>query len=101
MIPKKVNICGYEIKIKRKDSIDAVSSFSFSDRLIILNTYNCDDDTYEALIHEISEMIHVIIGNRMHYAPNNSYEFKMDHSKFQIHNDILVHTLINNKIISI
>ena len=94
-----INIAGKEFKILiSKDTSGA--EFDYNKQVIELGVY---DEKYaiELLIHEISEIIHVMLGNRLFKNENNSYIFIMDHSEFQTHNEILVNTLINNKIIKL
>ena len=94
-----INIAGKEFKILiSKDTSGA--EFNYSEQVIKLGVY---DEKYaiEILIHEISEIIHVMLGHRLFKSENNSYIFIMDHSEFQTHNEILVNTLINNKIIKL
>ena len=94
-----INIAGKEFKILiSKDTSGA--EFNYSEQVIKLGV--CDEKyAIEILIHEISEIIHVMLGNRLLKNENNSYIFLMDHCGFQAHNEILVNTLINNKIIKL
>lgn len=98
-IPKKINVVGYTFNIKvDSDSYDA--SFSFDDKIIIIGTATKDKEVIlDHLIHEISELIHVILNNRLYKSSNDSYIFLYEHSNFQTHNEILVSTLVSNKII--
>jgi len=99
--PDKIDITGHEFKIIRQPSkFDA--NFSFNDRVINLGTrWKHEEDIINVLIHEISEIIHVSLGNRYDDIDNDSFFFLFNHSKFTNHNEILIGTLIRNKIIKI
>lgn len=100
-IPKKINVAGIDWIIKQ-DKKEYGSSFTFKNHTIILGAnYKKVDDVIEALIHEISEIIHLTLNTRYTDTANDSYFFIMNHAQFQTHNDILINTLIKNKIIMI
>ena len=94
-----INIAGKEFKvIISKETSGA--EFNYNEQVIKLGVYD-EKCAIEILIHEISEIIHIMLGHRLFKSENNSYIFIMDHSEFQTHNEILVNTLINNKIIKL
>lgn len=99
-LPKKLNIIGIEYSIIQ-DKNENGASFSYEKKAIRINPTYKDHYMLEILIHEISEIIHMMLGNRLFKSENNSYLFLMDHGMFQTHNKILVNTLINNKLLSI
>lgn len=100
-IPNLLFICGMKFKVK-KDKKERGASFSFENREIILGIdYKQKNTIFKILIHEISEIIHVILSNRYTDTSNDSYLFVLKHKDFEIHNDILVDTLIGNNILII
>ncbi len=99
-LPRKIDICGHTFKIKKTKG--GGGAFSFDDRTIeVGEDYKNQEDIIEVLIHEISEVIHVILALRTLEPVNNSYVFSMTYKDFQTHNTILVQTLIANKILII
>lgn len=88
-IPSKINIMGNEFRIQKiKDSYDG--SFDMDARLITIGmAHKQEQDTIGILIHEISEVIHSIVGNRLYNGYNDSYMFVMDHARFQLHTEML------------
>lgn len=96
---KKLNICGKEFKVLISKNIRG-AEYNYDEQIIKLGIYE-QKQSIEMLIHEISEIIHVMLGHRLFKSENDSYIFIMDHSEFQAHNEILVNTLINNKIIKL
>jgi len=96
--PFTINICGKLYNCTRDNDITG-AQFDFHDRTIIIG--DCADHALsDYLIHEISEIIHVILGTRLSDAGNNNYMFVMNHNSFQTHNEILIETLLSNGIIS-
>lgn len=101
MIPKKINILGSDWMIIQ-DKNNGGASFTFKTYTITLGVnYKNVEDIFEILIHEISEIIHIVLCSRFDDRGNDSYIFVMNHAKFQTHNEILVKTLLTNKIISL
>lgn len=99
-IPSKINVGGTIFHIKKDKNI-AGASFTFETRTITYNHTFSENEIKTMLIHEISEIIHVTLGTRLYSPHNDSYVFIMDHKEFQAHNDILVNTLVSNKIIQL
>ena len=100
-IPDKIDISGHEFKIVKQPS-EFNADFSFNDRIINLGTgWKHEEDIITVLIHEISEIIHLSLSNRFDDIDNDSFFFLFNHSKFTNHNEILVGTLIRNKLIKI
>ena len=101
LIPKELNICGRIFKVT-EDEDSYNSSFNFLDNSIVVGTKYPEDNqtpTLQGLVHEISEIIHIILGQRFQDTYNDSYLFLCNHNGFQSHCEILVDTLISNKIL--
>lgn len=97
-LPTTINICGKIYTCIRDRSITG-AEFEFNSRTIIIG--DCADHAVlDYLVHEISEVIHIILGTRIEHAGNNGYVFLMNHNNFQTHNEILVETLLSNNIIT-
>ena len=100
-IPKELNICGRIFKVTEDKNIYG-ASFNFLDNTIIVGTkYSKENQVaiLENLVHEISEIIHVTLGQRFEDSDNDSYIFVFNHSGFQNHGEILTNTLISNNIL--
>jgi hypothetical protein len=91
-IPKKLLIVGQEYIIK-KDKNSNGASFSMSNKEIILGIAQIKtrpERVFEALVHEISEIIHSSLDTRYEAWGNVAdYKFVLDHKEFQNHNQIL------------
>lgn len=100
-IPEVVQICGMPYRVTvDKESYN--SHFYTETRDITVGgKFELEEDIIEGLIHEISEVIHCLLGNRLTDVQNDSYTFIYNHKNFQVHNTILVQTLINNEIINL
>ena len=100
-IPKKINILGSNYKVIRNKS-HAGGVFSTGDNTIEIGTRNLKTDpcwTFQILVHEISEIIHVMLCTRYDdYSVKGNYRFFMDHKGFDNHNQIL-NGIIYNQII--
>lgn len=75
------------------------ANFNYYERVINIGKYKDKKEYVQVLSHEISEIIHILLNNRFYNSGNDSYMFIMNHSDFQTHNEILLYTLYNNKII--
>ena len=96
----EVLICGKLFKIvESKDTQGA--EFYYDDKLIKIGIYKDKHKLLEILTHEISEIIHILLGHRLCKTENSSYIFVLDHAGFQTHHEILIDTLMNNKILKI
>ena len=92
-MPKRVTICGFKYTITYND----LSGASFGCRLCkILVGVDCTRDrALDALIHEISEIVHCELGFLTHNGrgENGDMRFSMDHQQFSSHSTLLVEAL--------
>lgn len=88
----KINICGYVFKIEW-DKTHSGGSFFFNDRTIIIGSSRIKTNveiTFMILMHELSEIIHLIINTRYQDPScDTNYKFFLDHKEFENHNTIL------------
>ncbi len=93
----EVNICGYKFKIEW-DKTHSGGSFSFSGRAIIIGTSRLKSNseiTFMILMHEVSEIIHLILNTRYDDpSVDGNYKFFLDHKEFENHNSILSNTIL-------
>jgi len=95
-LPKKVTICGRTYKIAY-NMLDG-ASFGCRRCKILVGCDTTRDVAVEALIHEISEVVHCELGFRTHAgnagnAENGDMVFVLDHQKFNQHNMLMVAAL--------
>lgn len=100
-IPKKINILGSDYKVIREKSHSG-GTFDTSISTIRIGTKTLKSDpcyTFQILVHEISELVHVMLKTRYDdYSVQGNYKFFMDHKEFESHNQIL-NGIIYNQII--
>jgi hypothetical protein len=80
-MPKKVTICGKTYKIIYNMQQGACGGLEAQEIMIGCN--RTKDVSFEYLIHEISELAHVYLGNR--FSQGHEMRFVMDHAQFQNH----------------
>ena len=95
-----IRICGKEFKVIESKDIQG-AEFYYDEKLIKIGIYKNKQKRIEILLHEVSEIIHILLGHRLCKTENNSYVFVFDHAGFQTHNEILIDTLIDNKILKV
>ena len=95
-LPKTINIVNTEFTISTYKGYGA--NFTIKDRQISIGTSDCDEEILISLIHEISEIIHVLIETRLVNNANDSYIFLLTHKEFQIHNELLIKVIRSNKL---
>lgn len=91
---------GKVFKIEQDDEM-AGATFSVFDKIIVIGKKTHEGNMLSNIVHEISEIIHILLNHRLERIENNSHVFLFEHSGFQSHNEILIDTLITNKIIKI
>lgn len=97
-IPKKINVIGsdYEVIRNKKHSGGA---FDTGNNTIEIGTRGLKKDpcyAFSILVHEISELIHVMLRTRYDdYSVTMNYKFFMDHKEFENHNQILSDIIYN------
>jgi len=90
ILKKKSVIIGPHTFKVRWNNESYAGSFDFASEEIEIGCAGPDSRTLEVLLHELSEIVHVILHNRLH-RPDvaDDYVFVMDHAKFDSHNAIL------------
>jgi len=89
-LPPFIKVLTEEFKITRKR--DYGGHFEFKDRNIldIGYGYQVKRELFETWAHEISEIIHIIMGTRYSSTvTTGEFKFIMDHDQFALHNMIL------------
>lgn len=94
---KEVEILGHKVKMKWSPKIGGgyvVISDEGNEIGISTSTEKGDPfDLIEILMHELSEIIHILL--RFRYddpSVHGNYKFFMDHKEFELHNKILANT---------
>jgi len=90
-MPKRVVICGTIYKINY--NMGRGAEFSTNPPAIQVGCGDIRDIVIEAIIHEVSELVHVELGTRFYRRVEGDYIFCLSHGRFQNHNLMLVAAL--------
>ena len=90
----KIQILNEEFKIKWDKSYEG-GEFSFDDHTIGIGLQSVSEiGIFNILIHEISEVIHIILNTRYtDYGTMRDFKFFQTHKEFQVHTEILASVL--------
>jgi len=85
---KKIKIAHTTFNI-RWDKNQYGGSFDFEEGVIMVGTAGGDSFAFAVLIHELSEILHVITNTRFMKGDAQDYIFVLDHSQFTTHSELL------------
>lgn len=94
---EQVSICGYKFKMIWNKAHSG-GSFHIGDRKIEIGVSQLKANpeiVFMILLHELSEIIHMIINTRYDDpSVDGNYKFFLDHKEFENHNYILSETIL-------
>lgn len=94
---KEIEILDYKFQITW-DKTHSGGSFSFARNNITVGIAKIKDHpeiAFHILLHELSEVIHVLINTRYDDpSVDGNYKFFLDHKEFELHNRLLSQTIL-------
>lgn len=90
---KKIKIGSSKFKIEWKKDVRG-ANFDFKTHIIQVGTQHSKEEQWEYLIHELSEICHVVLGSRFWDSHNDSYVFIQSHKEFENHNAMLSQVIL-------